>query len=78
VTVIATYFGFLLGGAVVVEVLFSIPGIGFYTFNGLLNRDYAIVQTGVLLAAAVFVMINMVADFLYAVIDPRIGSDARR
>jgi peptide/nickel transport system permease protein len=74
VTVVTTYFGFLLGGAVVVEVLFSIPGFGLYTFNGLLNRDYAIVQAGVLLAAAVFVMINMTADFLYAVIDPRVGS----
>jgi peptide/nickel transport system permease protein len=78
VTVVTTYFGFLLGGAVVVEVLFSIPGIGLYTFNGLLNRDYAIVQTGVLLAAAVFIVINMVADFLYAVIDPRIGSGGTR
>ena len=48
VTVVTTYFGFLLGGAVVVEVLFSIPGFGLYTFNGLLNRDYAIVQAGVL------------------------------
>ena len=74
VTVVTTYFGFLLGGAVVVEVLFSIPGLGLYIFNGLLNRDYAIVQAGVLLAAGVFVMINMTADFLYAVIDPRVGS----
>ena len=74
VTVVTTYFGFLLGGAVVVEVLFSIPGFGLYTFNGLLNRDYAIVQAGVLLAAVVFVLINMTADFLYAVIDPRVGS----
>jgi peptide/nickel transport system permease protein len=78
VTVVTTYFGFLLGGAVVVEVLFSIPGIGLYTFNGLLNRDYAIVQTGVLLAAAVFIAINMAADFLYAIIDPRIGAGDRR
>lgn len=74
VTVVTTYFGFLLGGAVVVEVLFSIPGFGLYTFNGLLNRDYAIVQAGVLLAAVVFVSISMLADFLYAVIDPRVGA----
>lgn len=76
VTVVTTYFGFLLGGAVVVEVLFSVPGFGLYIFNGLLNRDYAIVQAGVLLAAVAFVTINMVADFLYAVIDPRVGADA--
>ncbi|MEI4263960.1 ABC transporter permease [Roseovarius sp. D0-M9] len=75
VTVVTTYFGFLLGGAVVVEVLFSVPGFGHYIFNGLLNRDYAIVQAGVLLAAVAFVAINMLADFLYAVIDPRVGAD---
>jgi peptide/nickel transport system permease protein len=72
VTVITTYFGFLLGGAVVVEVLFSIPGIGFYAYNGLGNRDFAIVQAGVLLAACVFVTINMLADLLYVLIDPRL------
>ncbi len=75
VTVVTTYFGFLLGGAVVVEVLFSVPGFGLYIFNGLLNRDYAIVQAGVLLAAVAFVTINMLADFLYAVIDPRVGAE---
>ncbi|MGM0585235.1 MAG: ABC transporter permease [Pseudomonadota bacterium] len=74
VTVAATYFGFLMGGAVVVEVLYSIPGVGLYIFNGLMNRDYAIVQTGVLLAAAVFIGVNMLADALYAVIDPRVGA----
>lgn len=74
VTVVTTYFGFLLGGAVVTEVLFSIPGIGLYIFNGLQNRDYAIVQTGVLLAAVVFITINTLADIAYALIDPRVGS----
>lgn len=78
VTVVTTYFGFLLSGAVVVEVLFSVPGIGLYTFNGLLNRDYAIVQAGVLLAAVVFIAINMLADVLYVVIDPRVGAGAKR
>jgi len=74
VTVAATYFGYLLGGAVVVEVLFSIPGVGFYTFSGLQNRDYAIVQAGVLLAAVVFVAIGMLADIAYALLDPRVGA----
>lgn len=78
VTVVTTYFGFLLGGAVVAEVLFSIPGIGLYAFNGLQNRDYAIVQAGVLLAAAIFIAINMLSDVLYAVIDPRIGTGGAR
>jgi peptide/nickel transport system permease protein len=74
VTVSATYFGFLMGGAVVIEVLFSIPGVGLYIFNGLMNRDYAIVQTGVLLAALVFIAVNMLADVAYALIDPRVGT----
>ncbi len=73
VTVITTYFGFLLSGAVVVEVLFSVPGIGLYSYNGLGNRDYAIVQAGVLLAACVFISINMLADMLYVLIDPRLA-----
>lgn len=73
-TVVTTYFGFLLGGAVVVEVLFSIPGVGLYAYNGLGNRDFAIVQAGVLLAACVFVTINMLADLLYVVIDPRLAA----
>ncbi|SLN63384.1 ABC transporter permease [Oceanibacterium hippocampi] len=74
VTVTATYFGFLLGGAVIAEVLFSIPGVGYYIFSSLEERDYAVVQAGVLLAAFVFVSLNMVADFAYALIDPRIGA----
>ena len=74
VTVTATYFGYLLGGAVVVEVLFSIPGVGLFTYTALENRDYAIVQAGVLIAATVFISINILADIVYAVIDPRIGS----
>jgi peptide/nickel transport system permease protein len=74
VTVTATYFGYLLGGAVVVEVLFSIPGIGLFTYNALENRDYAIVQAGVLIAATVFISINILADVAYALLDPRIGT----
>ncbi len=78
VTVVTTYFGFLLGGAVVVEVLFSIPGVGLYAYNGLGNRDYAIVQAGALLAACVFITINMLADMLYVLIDPRLAAAGTR
>jgi len=74
VTVASTYFGYLLGGAVVVEVLFSIPGVGLFTYTALENRDYAIVQAGVLIAAALFITINILADLAYVLIDPRIGS----
>jgi peptide/nickel transport system permease protein len=78
VTVAATYFGYLLGGAVIVEVLFSIPGVGFYIYSGLENRDYAIVQAGVLIAATLFIAINMLADVAYAALDPRIGTGRGR
>jgi peptide/nickel transport system permease protein len=74
VTVTATYFGFLLGGAVIAEVLFSVPGVGYYVFSSLEGRDYAVVQAGVLLAATVFIALNMLADVAYALIDPRIGA----
>jgi peptide/nickel transport system permease protein len=59
-------------------VLFSIPGVGLYAYNGLQNRDYAIVETSVLLAAFVFVVVNTLADVLYAIIDPRVSVDATR
>ena len=74
VTVTATYFGFLLGGAVIAEVLFSVPGVGYYVFSSLEGRDYGVVQAGVLFAAIAFVALNMLADVAYAVIDPRIGA----
>jgi peptide/nickel transport system permease protein len=72
-TVSASYLGYLLGGAVIAEVLFSVPGVGLYVYNALGNRDYAVVQAGVLLAATVFVVINTLADLAYAALDPRIG-----
>ncbi len=77
-TVTATYLGYLLGGALIVEVLFSVPGVGLYVFKALGNRDYAIVQAGVLMAATIFIVINMLADVLYAILDPRIGSTKAR
>src|SRR5206468_11558322 len=74
VTVTATYFGFLLGGTVIAEILFSVPGVGYYVFSSLEGRDYAVVQAGVLFATVVFVALNMLADVGYALIDPRIGA----
>lgn len=76
-TVTATYFGYLLGGAVVVEQLFSIPGVGNYIITAVSNRDYAVVQAGVLLGATVFVLLNMAADVAYVLIDPRIAARGR-
>jgi peptide/nickel transport system permease protein len=78
VTVTATYFGYLLGGAVIAEILFSVPGVGYYIYSSLEGRDYAVVQAGVLLAAFAFVSLNMLADVAYALIDPRIGATSTR
>jgi peptide/nickel transport system permease protein len=71
-TVTAIFAGYLLGGAVLVEFLFSVPGLGRYVLQGILQRDYVVVQAGVMLAAFLFVLINMAADLAYAWLDPRL------
>jgi peptide/nickel transport system permease protein len=72
VTVLATYTGYLMGGAVIVENLFSLPGLGQAVLSAINGRDYAVVQGLVLVAAAVFITINLLADFAYGVLDPRV------
>ena len=62
----------LLGGVIVVEVLFAWPGLGRLTYDAVLARDYTVVQGAVLLVAAIFLVANLVVDLLYALIDPRI------
>jgi len=64
--------GSLLGGAVVIEVLFSYSGIGRLLFNAVAERDYAILQAAIMFVVVVFLIINLVIDVLYAVLDPRI------
>jgi peptide/nickel transport system permease protein len=71
-TVVSFQFGFLLGGAVLTETVFSWPGIGLALYNAISFRDYPIVQGGVLVVAVAFVLVNLVTDLLYALIDPRI------
>lgn len=72
VTIFGLEVGFLLAGAVYVETVFSWPGIGFMMVNAILTRDFPLVQGGVLLIAATYVMINVGTDLLYAYVDPRI------
>jgi ABC-type dipeptide/oligopeptide/nickel transport system permease component len=72
VTIVGLRFGGLLAGTVLVESVFAIPGIGRMMVEGVLNRDYPMVQGAVLIIAASFVIINMLVDVLYALIDPRI------
>jgi peptide/nickel transport system permease protein len=72
VTVLAVYTGYLMGGAVIVENLFSLPGLGQVALVAIQQHDYAIVQGVVLVAAAAFIAINMLADVAYGLIDPRV------
>jgi peptide/nickel transport system permease protein len=72
VTQAALGFGFMLGGAVVVEVVFTVNGVGKFIVDGILYRDYPVVQAGVLLLALNFVLVNLLADIAYGFIDPRV------
>lgn len=72
VTMLGLQLGALLGGAVVTETIFSRPGLGRLAVEGILSRDFPLVQGTVLFAAAAYVLVNLVVDVSYAVIDPRI------
>lgn len=72
VTVVGLQLGYLLGGSVVVETLFSYPGMGFLLINAVGVRDYAVVQALTLVYVAAFLTINFVVDMAYGTIDPRI------
>ena len=71
-TVTGLQFGTLLGGAILTETIFAWPGIGTWIYEGILNRDYPVVQIGVLLVAVIFVVLNRLIDIAYRWIDPRI------
>lgn len=72
VTVVGLQFGSLLGGSVIVEQIFSLPGIGRFALEGINLRDYPVVQGAVLFIAAAFVLVNLLVDIVYAFIDPRV------
>jgi peptide/nickel transport system permease protein len=72
VTVIGLQLGVLLAGAVVIETIFALPGMGRLTVEAILYRDYPVVQTNVMLVAATLVTLNLVVDLTYAWLDPRI------
>ncbi len=73
ITVVGLQFGQLLGGAMLTEMVFSIPGLGRLIIDAITERDYPVVQGGVLLVAACFSLVNLVVDLLYAVADPKIA-----
>ncbi len=62
----------LLGGTVIVEQIFGLPGVGRYIYEAIANRDYPVVQSVVLVMATIFVIVSLVVDVLYAVLDPRL------
>ncbi len=72
VTMLGLEFGFLLSGVVVVETVFSWPGVGRLVFNAINQRDVPLVQSAVVMFAGVFVLLNLIVDLLYARLDPRV------
>jgi peptide/nickel transport system permease protein len=72
ITVIGLQVGLLMGGAIITETIFSWPGIGLYTYQSVSSRDYASIQGVVLYGALLFVLINLLVDILYAILDPRV------
>ena len=73
VTQFGTSFGGLLGGAIITEQVFVINGVGTYLITAINNRNYPVVQSTVLVIATIFIVINLIVDILYCVIDPRIS-----
>ncbi len=73
VTLIGLQTGALLAGAFLVEIIFSWPGIGFYTINSIMAMDFNAIMTTTLLVAVVYTVTNLIVDILYVAIDPRIS-----
>ncbi len=72
VTVVGLQFGTLLGGTVIIEQIFSLPGVGRYALEGINLRDYPVIQGAVLAIALAFVLVNLIVDVCYGFLDPRI------
>ena len=72
VTIVGGQLGTLLAGTVIVETIFALPGMGRLTVEAILFRDYPVVQTNVMLVAAILVALNLIVDLTYAWLDPRI------
>ena len=72
VTMTGIQFGYLLGGAIVVEQIFSVPGLGRQVLLGIQQKEFAVVQSTVLVIALLFVLVNLATDWIYRVVDPRV------
>lgn len=75
VTIVGLQFGTILGGTVVIEMVFSWPGLGQLLVEAILTRDYLVVQGAVLFISCLFVLVNFVVDFVYTLLNPRVGLD---
>jgi peptide/nickel transport system permease protein len=71
-TVIGIVAGALLGGTVIIEQVFSLPGIGRLVIGAVLSRDFPVIQGGLLFLAVIYLTVNLIVDVLYAVVDPRV------
>src|SRR4029453_15473621 len=71
-TIVGLQAGLLLSGPVLTETIFAFPGMGSWLRDAIFNRDYPVLQGGIMFLALVFVLVNLVVDVLYAVINPRI------
>ena len=72
ITVIGTQTGYMLSGSVVIENIFSWPGLGRYSTTAILSNDYPVIQASILLFAVMFLVVNLIVDLTYSAIDPRI------
>jgi peptide/nickel transport system permease protein len=72
VTILGLELGYLLGGVVIAEQIFGMPGLGWTLLNGVYNRDYPVVQGAIMLFAVTFALMNLLVDVLYTYLDPRI------
>jgi peptide/nickel transport system permease protein len=72
ITVLGLTFALLIGGAIVTETVFGLPGIGNLVVSAVLRRDYPVIQGALLVIAGIYVLINLGIDLLYLVVDPRV------
>ncbi len=78
VTLAGVELGYLLGGAVIIENIFALPGLGRLAFTAISQRDYALIQGTTLFIAVNFVLINLIVDLIYSMVDPRITYDRKK
>jgi peptide/nickel transport system permease protein len=77
VTAIGIQFGYLVGGAAVIETVFTLPGVGYLAVNSINDRDFAVVQGVVLVVACGFIFLNILIDVIYSILDPRLRVGGR-